>query len=165
LLVALLVLTQQFAQVDPSLGSAGITRGPEPLGPWTVGAVLYAVLTMLLLTGLPTGAWRGAVAQGIGGLVVACEAWLVAHFHFYFGGPGDGCTYPSCWPLHQQSAALAAPGVFAGVSMLGMAFLATRVSWWVRAAAPVMVLVVALGVQFAVWDSYLLPIFQAPPPR
>jgi hypothetical protein len=171
LLLAILVLTQQFAQVDPSQISAGVIRSSQPLGLWALGSMLYVVLAMLLLAGLPEkrgwsapGTWRGAIAQGIGGLVVACEAWLVSHVHFYFMGPGEGCTYPSCWPLDQQTAAVAAPGVIAGLSMTVMAFFVTRLSWWVRATVPVMVLVVALGILYAVWDRYLLPLFQAPPP-
>ncbi len=44
-----------------------------------------------------------------------------------------------------------------------MASLFRRVPWWVRALVPVVVLLVTLAVQYAVWDSYLIPIFEGVP--
>ena len=139
LLLPLVVFQQQFAQVDPSQDSAGITRDGDPLRWGTLVAVLYAVEP-----------W--------------CKAPTDALLSFYFTGPDDGCTSPGCWPFYQQSLALAAPELLAGLSMVAMAFLARRVRWWIRAAVPVAVLLAALGAQYAVWDPYLLPLFQAPPP-
>ena len=165
LLLPLLVLREQFAQVDPSQGSAGMTRDGDPLGLGTLVAMLYVVVVVLPLAGLPSkDMTRGAVVQGIGGLAVAVEALVADLGYFYFTGPDDGCTYSGCWPLHQQTLVLAAPGILTGLSMVLMAFLTKRVRWWVRATVPAAVLLAALAVQYAVWDPYLLPLFQAPPP-
>jgi hypothetical protein len=171
LLLVMLVLGQQLAQVDPSQGSAGITRDGHPLGTGTVVAVLIAAVVVLLYAGLPRpgrlwsalGTSRAAVAQGAGGVVVGGAALLANSFHFYFTGPDDGCTYSGCWPLYQQTAALAAPGILTGLSMLVMALLWRRTPWSVRALVPLVVLLVTLGVQYAVWDSTLIPIFERVP--
>ncbi|MEV6287182.1 hypothetical protein [Kribbella sp. NPDC051770] len=171
LLLAWMVLAQLLAQVDPSQDSVGITRDGDPLGVGALVAVVGAVMVVLLFAGLPrpgrlrsaAGSTRGAIAQGVGGVVVALEAFLINQLHFYFNGPGDGCTYPGCWPLHEQSAALAAPGIVTGLSMLLMALLVRRVPWWIRALVPVVVLLATLAVQYAVWDSYLIPIFEGAP--
>ncbi|MGC4936354.1 hypothetical protein ACLQ2O_00295 [Kribbella sp. DT2] len=171
LLLVMVVLGQQLAQVDPSQGSAGITRDGNPLGAGTAVAVLIAAVVALLYAGLPRpgrlrsarGTARAAVAQGVGGVVVGGESLLVNSIHFYFTGPDDGCTYSGCWPLYHQTAALAAPGILTGLSMLVMALLWRRTPWWVRASVPLVVLLVTLGVQYAVWDSYLIPIFEGVP--
>jgi hypothetical protein len=47
--------------------------------------------------------------------------------------------------------------------MLVMAPLVHKVPWWVRAVVPLVVLLTTLAVQYAVWDAYLLPIFEGPP--
>ncbi|MFF0343496.1 hypothetical protein [Kribbella sp. NPDC004875] len=171
LFVAFFVLRGLLAEVDPSQVSAGITRYGDPLGTTAALALLCAVVVVGLFAGLPVrgplwssrGTTRGAVAQGIGGVVIAVEALVADLGYFYFMGPDDGCTYPSCWPLHQQTAAMAAPGILTGLSMVVMALLAKRSPWWARALVPLVVLLGGLALQHAVWNSYLLPIFQGAP--
>ncbi len=118
LVLAWVVLSQQLAQVDPSQDSAGITRDGDPLEVGTVVAVLGAVVVVLLYAGLPRlgrsalGTTRGAVAQGIGGVVVGLEAFLVSQLHFYFTvqataaptrGAGRSISSPPRWPLRESS--------------------------------------------------------------
>ena len=154
-------------QVDPSRLGHGITyHGAGLNSQWTV-LVLITSLTMVAATGLPAGAvwrgrgsFRGAVAQGIGGVMVGGWTALISQFTLYFSGPGDGCYYsPSCWPLNEQAAAFVVPGVLTGVVM---ALLVNQLSWSVRAFTPVAVWVATL-IQYWVWTTYLLPVFEGPP--
>jgi hypothetical protein len=75
----------------------------------------------------------------------------------------NGCFYASCWPMGEQTAALAFPSVLTGLLMVVAALLVRRVEWWVRAVVPALVWVAALVVQHAVWSPWLLPIFERPP--
>jgi hypothetical protein len=159
-------------QVDPRRATEGAKDTEFGLGgTWTV-LVLISSLTLILISGLATtdlrssrGTLRGAIAQGLGGSVVAC--WSVAipklTSSFYFTGTDDSCTYAGCWPLHQQEFASAVPGVLTGMVMLVMAFLVNKLPWSVRALTPVAVWVTTLLIQHWVWASYLLPIFERSP--
>jgi hypothetical protein len=157
-------------QVDPSQGSKGVTRAGTGIdGQWVVWLIVSA-LTTVAAAGLPVadarasrGSVRGAVVQGIGGLVVGGWTVVAAQLTFYFSGPGDGCTYSSCWPLHEQAAAFVVPGVVTGLVMIAMALLVNRLPWSIRVLVPVVVWVAAVVAQYAIWTSYLLPIFEGPP--
>jgi hypothetical protein len=165
--LASLAFGNHLAQVDPTSVAVDRVRGGVPLDLLWVWLLLYAAVVVVLLAGLPRpgppwmakGSLRGAVVQAIGGLVIAGETFAVHYLNFYVGD----CTYAGCWPLHQQTAALAAPGILTGLSMVVMALLVRRVPWWVRALVPLVVLLVTLAVQYAVWDSYLIPIFEGVP--
>ncbi|MDX6282236.1 MAG: hypothetical protein QOH03_3307, partial [Kribbellaceae bacterium] len=110
------------------------------------------------------GSYKTATFQGLGAFVVAggMGAGDAIGNVFRFSGEGDRCTYPSCWPLHEQTAALLAPGLLAGAAMFAMAVVVRWVPWWVRAGVPVVLWVLALTAQHLVWDS-LAPIFEGPP--
>ncbi|MFG1911666.1 hypothetical protein [Kribbella sp. NPDC048928] len=111
------------------------------------------------------GGAGAAVVQLFGGLVVI-GGTLLGYFlsHPYtFGGPDTPCAYTSCWPLRPQAVALTAPGVVAGLVMIVMAFLVNRRPWWFRAATPAATWLLLLLLQYAIWDPYLLPVFQGPP--
>ncbi|WP_253774318.1 hypothetical protein [Goodfellowiella coeruleoviolacea] len=133
--------------------------------------VVVTSVTIIAAAGLPIGkAWAGrgsaagAVLQGIGGVVVA--GWTAAVTRvmgIYLFVPEDYCLYPSCWPNNHQMVASLVPGVLTGLVMITMAMLVTRLRWWIRALVPVVVWVAALLIQYAVWTSYLLPIFEGPP--
>ncbi|HEY3558648.1 MAG TPA: hypothetical protein VGL05_14350 [Kribbella sp.] len=157
-------------QVDPRRHGIG-TQGAGLDRFWLV-ALLITTATILIVGGLPTGrAWssrgspRAAIAQGIGGFVIACWTLAVAEFNAgsYFTGSDDACTYPNCWPVDAQKWAFVVPGVLIGVVMIVMALLVTRIPWYVRAFTPVVVWVVAVHVHYWIWTAYLLPIFEGPP--
>jgi hypothetical protein len=169
--IASLFFADTLPQVDPSqLGHGNSYTGSSTVRDWVVWALMSS-LVLIAITGLPIGrlaghgSARGAVAQGIGGPVVAF--WAVATSilanGFYFAGPGDDCFYESCWPLHEQIWAMLAPGVLTGIVMLVMACLVTRLAWWIRALVPVVVWIGTLVAQHAIWMNYLLPLFEAPP--
>ncbi|TCC61299.1 hypothetical protein E0H73_18875 [Kribbella pittospori] len=169
--IAGLVFVDALPQVDPSqLGHWRTPRGSSIDGGWLVWALISS-LVLIAITGLPIsrlaghGSVRGAVAQGIGGLVVvfwAVATSLLAN-GFYFMGPSEGCFYDSCWPLHEQIWATLIPGVLTGIVMLVMALLVNRLAWWIRALVPAVGWVALLLIQHAVWVRYLLPLFQARP--
>ncbi|TCC47613.1 hypothetical protein E0H75_22880 [Kribbella capetownensis] len=169
--IANLVFDDTLPQVDPrQLGHGNIYTGSSTVRDWIVWALISS-LVLIAITGLPTGRAagrgfvRGAVAQGIGGMVVtfwAVGASMLTNA-FYFAGPGDRCFYDSCWPLHEQIWAILVPGVLTGIAMLAMAFLVTRLAWWIRALVPVVVWIGTLVAQHAIWMNYLLPLFEAPP--
>jgi hypothetical protein len=75
------------------------------------------------------------------------------------------CVYVTegCWPRPAQFLADLAPGVLAGLALLVMACLVTKLPWWIRAATPVLVWIGALGLEALLWDSYFMPLFQGPP--
>ncbi|GAA1569675.1 hypothetical protein GCM10009789_23920 [Kribbella sancticallisti] len=157
-------------RVDPSQLGHGVTYSGSGLDSQWAWCVLISSVTMIAAAGLPTarlwasrGSIRGAVVQGVGGLVVAGWTGVVSQLTFYFTGPGDNCTYASCWPLKEQAAAFVVPGVLTGIVMIVMACLVNRLPWSVRALTPVVVWIATLLVQHAVWTSYLLPIFEGPP--
>jgi hypothetical protein len=106
-----------------------------------------------------------AIVQLFGGLIVIGGTLLgYVLFHPYtFGGTDTPCAYASCWPLRPQAVALTVPGVVAGLVMIVMAFLVNRRPWWVRAGAPAVIWLLLLLLQYAIWDPYLLPVFQGPP--
>lgn len=155
--------------VDPRPGNTTY-RGGGLDWQW-VWCVVVTSLTIAATAGLPVGkAWSGrgsagnAVLQGIGGAVVA--GWIVVVSQvtgIYYFGPDDRCTYPSCWPTDEQAVAFVVPGVLTGLVMITMALLVNRLRWWIRALTPVVVWVAALLIQYAVWTSYLSPIFEGPP--
>ncbi|WP_427893258.1 hypothetical protein ACQHIV_10305 [Kribbella sp. GL6] len=138
---------------------------------WAV-LLLITTSTVLLVAGLPTrrGRWsRGslaaAIAQGIGGAVIACWMLGVAQFSAstYFTGTDDACTYPNCWPVDQQKWCFVVPGVLIGVVMFLTALLVNKVPWIVRTLTPAVVWVARLLVQYWVWKVYLLSVFEGPP--
>ncbi|MEV6411795.1 hypothetical protein [Kribbella sp. NPDC051718] len=161
-------LNQYLGQVDPSQDAQGVTYHGQPVDRTWVLLVVWMSLTLVAATGLPRrngkGSLTGAIFQGLGGLIAAAGMGVaeVISNVFRFSGAGDRCTYPSCWPLQQQTAALLGPGVLAGLSMVVMAFLVRLLPWWVRAAVPVVLWLAALVAQHLVWGTWL-PIFQAPP--
>ncbi|ONI67397.1 hypothetical protein BWI15_30155 [Kribbella sp. ALI-6-A] len=165
--LASLTFGDRLAQVDPTSVAVDRIRPGEPIDLLWIWLLMYAAAIVVLLAGVPRpgplwsarGSLRGAVVQAVGGLVVAGETFAVHYAGFYFGD----CTYAGCWPWTEQAAALAAPGVSAGLAMLVMAVLVCEVPWWVRAVVPLVVFLTTLTVQYAVWDAYLVPIFQAPP--
>jgi len=177
-------LSTYLPYVDPSEMGRDVTYRGEDLDATWAWLVLWMSLSMLVSAGLPRqrgpgaggvglsprwwtlrGSPPGAMLQGVGGLIVAGGTLLgyVIGNMFLFSGPGDGCTYPSCWPYREQTVVLVAPGVLAGVSMVAAACLVGHVRWWVRAFAPVLVWVVTLIVQHLIWTPYLLPLFEGPP--
>jgi hypothetical protein len=161
-------LNTYLSQVDPSQSGQGVTYHGHSIDSTWIALVVWMSLTLIASAGLPRkggrGSLKGAIFQGIGGLVVAggmAVADAISNV-FRFSGEGDRCTYPSCWPLHQQTAALLAPGLLAGLSLVVMAFLVRLVPWWVRAAVPVVLWLAALVAQHLVWSTWL-PIFEGPP--
>lgn len=158
-------------RVDPSQVGHGVTYHGSGLDRTWLVIVLISSLTMVLITGLPvSGVWsrgtlRGAIAQGIGGAVIACWSAGMPVFlsAFYFMGPDDRCTYPSCWPLHEQQLASAIPGVVTGIAMFVMALLLNKLPWSVRALTPVVLWIALLLIQYWVWTTHLIGIFEGPP--
>jgi hypothetical protein len=165
--LASLAFGDQLARVDPTSVAVDRVRPGVPIDLLWVWLLVYAAAVVVLLAGVPRpgpfwtarGSLRGAIVQAIGGLVVAGETLAVHYAGFYFGD----CTYAGCWPWTEQAAALAAPGILAGLAMLVMALLVRKVPWWARAVLPLVVFLTTLAVQYAVWDAYLLPIFEGPP--
>lgn len=161
-------LNSYLSQVDPSQSARGVTYPGRPVDSAWVLLVVWLSLTLVASAGLPRnggkGSVGGAIFQAIGGLVIVgglAVGEVLGHV-FRFSGEGDRCTYPSCWPLPQQTAALLAPGLLAGLSMVLMAFLVKVLPWWVRAAVPAVLWLAALVAQHLVWGTWL-PIFQGPP--
>lgn len=155
-------------QVDPRrIGHSTSSGGLN--GTW-VWCVVVSSLTMIAAAGLPGGKpWssrgsaRGAVVQAVGGVAVAGWTVAISRLNFYFTGSNDECEYSSCWPLDEQTAVLVIPGVSAGLVMITMALLVNRLPWSIRALTPAVVWIAALLIHYAVWTSYLLPIFEGPP--
>jgi hypothetical protein len=159
-------------QVDPSQLGHGVTYHGSGMDRLWILIVLITSVTMVFVTGLPMaglrsgrGSLRGAIAQGIGGAVIACwtAGMSVLLSAFYFMGPDDRCTYPSCWPLHEQQAAFVVPGVLTGLAMFVMALLVNKLPWVARALTPVILWITALVLQQWVWTTYLTEIFEGPP--
>jgi hypothetical protein len=164
------VLIEALPKVDPSQLGHGVTYSGSDIDRRWIAQALLSALLLMLVTGLPIGrlagrgSLPGAVAQLIGGLAVVF--WTLAGTalsSMYFWGPDDRCTYASCWPLHQQIAAILAPGVLTAIVMIVMALLINRLAWWIRTLVPAVVWVAVLVVQHVVWVNYLLPLFQASP--
>jgi len=165
-------LNGYLPRVFPSVRGHGVTTLGHPVdGTWVV---MVAVMSFGLLAcaGLPArpprARWpRSAITQGLAGvLVLGVTAFgheLLNAANFIDPTEGDYCFYDSCWPMHEQTLALAAPAVAAGLALLIAALLARRVRWWLRAVVPVIVWVAALLIQHVVWSSWLLPIFERPP--
>ncbi|MFC5056573.1 hypothetical protein [Saccharothrix xinjiangensis] len=165
---ASLGLHSALPHVDPRPGDTTYPGGLDWQWFW---CVVLTSSTIAATAGLPVGGVRSgrgsagtAVLQGIGGAAVA--GWVVVVGQVmgvpYFG-PDDRCAYPSCWPSDEQTVAFVVPGVLTGLVMITMALLVNRLPWWIRALTPVVVWVAALLVQYAVWTSYLLPIFEGSP--
>ncbi|TCC61298.1 hypothetical protein E0H73_18870 [Kribbella pittospori] len=161
------VLLEYLPQVDPrQVGPVYVGR-PGGIDPrWIINALISGLL-LILVTGLPvrrptgTGSLPGAVAQGLGGLAVGFWALVgatILSLHL-----NEPCTYASCWPMHEQTAATLAPGALTAIAMIVMACLVNRLAWWIRALVPVVVWLGTVLIQHAVWTSYLLDIFQGPP--
>lgn len=161
--------TLYLPRVNETVLGHGVTTLALPIDTaWGVTVALTA-FGMVACAGLPTErdearALRGALGQGFAGVLVAGSSLLLllaidaAGFSF-----DNGCFYASCWPMGEQTAALAFPSVLAGLLMVVAALLVRRVEWWVRAVVPPLVWVAALVVQHAVWSPWLLPIFERPP--
>lgn len=158
-------------QVDPRRHGLGTQAGSGLDRVWAV-LLLTTTATVVLVAGLPTGRGRwsrgsmaAAIAQGIGGAVVAGWTLVVAEFSAaaYFTGTDDACTYPDCWPVDQQKWCFVVPGVLTGVVMIVMALLVNRVPWIVRSLVPAAVWVAGLLLQYWIWTTYLLPVFESPP--
>lgn len=166
-------LNTYLTVVDPRGGS---TPGRSMDLTWAV-IVGGLLLALFAAAGLPrstrastvdrgraSGGAGGAVVQFVGGSVVVggtLLAYLVTH-PYTFGGPDTPCTYASCWPLRPQALALTAPGLAAGLALTLMGFLANRIPWRLRALVPPALWLTLLLLQNAIWDAYLLPIFQGP---
>jgi hypothetical protein len=162
--------TLYLPRVDESVLGHGVTTLARPIDTtWGVTVALTA-FGMVACAGLPSmrdaaQSLSGAIGQGFGGVIVAGSSMLVLELinAAGFSPPGNGCFYESCWPLREQTAALAFPYVLAGLLMVVAALLVRRIRWWVRAVVPALVWVAALVVQHAVYPPWLLPIFERPP--
>jgi len=162
--------TSYLPLVNPSVGGHGVTTLAHPIDTTWVVTVVLTALGMVACAGLPfrrdaARALGGAIGQGTGGMIAAGISLLAVFLleGFSFTSAEDGCFYESCWPMHQEAAALAYPYVVAGLLMVVAALLVRRVRWWLRAVVPAAVWVAALVVQQAVYSPWLLPIFQGPP--
>jgi hypothetical protein len=160
-----------FPQVDPRRHGIGTQQGIG-FGSLWIYLMLISTLTIVLVGGLPVGRlWssrgslRGAVAQGLGGAVVACWSLVIAELTagFYFTATDDACTYPGCWPVNEEKWAFVVPGVLTGIVMIVMALLVTKIPWSVRTFTPAVVWVAGLLLYYWIWTTYLLPIFEGPP--
>lgn len=159
-----------LAEVNPTQLGHGVTTQGQPIdGSWVFMALLGAV-GLAACAGLPFWrnqvlALRGAITQGLSGIAVLCLTLLGHELtnSTYFTSAEDRCFYQSCWPLREQTVAMAAPAIAVGLSLIVAALLVRRVRWWVRSLVPVAVWLAALAVQHAVWSPWLLPIFQGPP--
>jgi hypothetical protein len=134
-------------------------------------------LAMIVSTGRPRlhesssfwsarGSAGGAVAQAIAGLIAIGGTGLAAVL--FNSGPLDPeiiCAHVTdgCWPRQAQLYVDLAPGVLGGVAMLVMACLVVNLPWWIRAVTPALLWVGVLGVEYLLWDSYLMPIFEGQP--
>jgi len=136
-----------------------------PSASWGV-LVVTTALGLLLCTGPP--AWVGRVDA----LQLVGAAWAlgcVAVFSalgsgFEFTGPDSHCVYASCWPGRYQQLAITAPLIVACLLMVVMATACRRLSWWFRGLLPAVMFAVLTVVQVAVWDRFVIPLFNAPPP-
>ncbi|MFF0343839.1 hypothetical protein [Kribbella sp. NPDC004875] len=143
--------------------------------------VLWMAATLVATTGLPRrreGAeagehsWRrarggagAAVVQGLGGAIVIGGS-LLGYFlsrPYTFGGSDTPCISTSCWPERPQAIALLVPALAVGLALIAMALLVDRWPWWIRAVVPAGAWLVLLSLQYGIWDTTLLPIFQGPP--
>jgi hypothetical protein len=142
---------------------------------WIKWLAIGAV-TMIVLTGRAKlaegrsfwsarGSVGGACTQVIGGLVGA----FVTLFWAALGNSGPmvrpvpDCVYDGCWPRQAELLADLTPGVLGGLALVVMGCLVTKVPWWIRATTPALVWLGAFGVQYLIWDSYYMPLFQGPP--
>lgn len=162
------VLLGYLPKVDPR--QVGRVYPGRPAGidrQWIINALISALL-LVPVVGLPVrrpagaGSLRGAVAQGIGGLAVGF--WALVGTTLLTLHLNEPCTYASCWPMNEQIAATLAPGVLTAIAMIAMALLVNRLAWWIRALVPVVVWLATVLTQYAVWTSYLVDVFQGPPP-
>ncbi|GEA87313.1 hypothetical protein Q760_07920 [Cellulomonas cellasea DSM 20118] len=150
--------------VDPQAGAALVFPVAESAAT-VVGILASLALAAAACPGLTTR-WspprRGA--QAAGGVVVALGTWLghAVSRALSTGYTDTPCRYDGCWPSTPQTLAAAAPTVLLGVAMVVVACLPWP--WAVRRWAPVLTWVVLLGVQRALWEPVLLPLFVGPPP-
>lgn len=107
------------------------------------------------------------------------DAWQLAAAALFAGGtlylafftsslgfldPDTQCAYASCWPRPYQEFLIAAPTFLAAASMSLFAVKGQGVAWWIRSTVPAVIFLLLSVIQFAVWDSLILPILSASPP-
>jgi hypothetical protein len=106
----------------------------------------------------------------LGALVGACWTlgWTALMSWFFYSvqfmDPDSRCQYPFCWPGAYQALAVAAPLATACLLVIAMATAGRRFRWRVRALVPAGIYVVLTLVQVGIWERFVLPLFNGPPP-
>jgi hypothetical protein len=163
-----LTLWASLPHVDPREAD----DGARPVHFDPTGYLLFALLVILLSSGLPRAArWSargsvgGAVLQGLCGAAVGLWTYLGSSFgaSVYFTGTDDACTYPNCWPAHAEEKLSFVAGTVTGLTMIVMALLVNRIPWVIRTAVPLVVCAASVLIHHWLWVTYLVPIFEAPP--
>jgi len=128
--------------------------------------ILVILLSSIAVAGLPaprqsSRVQYGAACQAAAGTCGAAAAFLGIFLMSmgFFWRPENVCAYPSCWPLHEQYLALSLPAVLAGLAMLAMALLSSRIPWWPRALIPAFTWLILIGIQRWAYHVWLLPLF------
>ncbi|WP_162933766.1 hypothetical protein [Actinomyces lilanjuaniae] len=136
---------------------------------WTPGWLGWTVLFGVGL-GLSAGAVRYRVRDWWA-IVVACSTafWWAACAYvsqgIQFMHPENrDCTYEGCWPLYWQAVVVGMPMLVALVVVVLLGWWAGRVGVWVRRVVPGVVFVGLMLLLALVWQPWVLPFLQGPPP-
>jgi hypothetical protein len=150
-----------------SLTSPGhVANNPAPTATW-IAMVLATTLGVALCSSarfsdwLRIDAWQLAAA----GLFAAGTLFLAFAMSFLaFIDPDTQCAHASCWPLPYQELLIAAPALLAAVAMSLFAVKGHGAAWWIRSTVPAGIFLLLSVIQFAAWDSMILPFLSVPPP-
>ncbi len=136
---------------------------------WTPGWLWWTVFFGAGF-GLSAGAVRHQ-GRDAWAITVACWSLLsgAALMHFgenlQFALPDhDPCLYEGCWPLYWQAVVVSAPMAVTLVVVIVLGWWAERVGVWVRRVVPGLVFVGLMLLLALVWQPWVLPFLQGPPP-